>query len=56
MVVGQHRLHIQVGVAAVVDESGHIAFMLCVQDVLGLLVSFPGRQCRSLLHGACGNV
>ena len=34
MVTRQHRLHIQVGVAAVVDESRRIAFVFGVQHKL----------------------
>ena len=56
MVAGKRRLHVQVGVTAVVDEPSHVAFVLCVQNVVGLLVSLPGRQSRSLFHCACGKV
>ena len=36
MMIGQHWLHIQIRVAAVVDEPGCIALMLSIQNILGL--------------------
>lgn len=44
VMVGQHRLHVQVGVAAVVDEAGRIALVLGIQNVFRQLVGLPGKR------------
>ena len=49
VVVRQHWLHIQVGVAAVVDEARHIALVLGIQNVLCQLVGLPDRQAQCCL-------